>query len=169
MARATAANGQGVWRPDRASITRQQGPEPSNPHPPAMAGGWGLLPAYVVDTEQCGDERAPPSACRIRSMKLRAVQFPVRECKRKAALTTPGRTSTARWCGSGKQHRTVYVRNQHLKAPQERTTSSNLADMGWVAVRIPVSVGRTLLVVDVAAREAMEKACGRIHGEAAGA
>ena len=93
-------------------------------------------------------------------MKLRAVQSPVRECGRKAALTTPGRTSTARWCGSGKQHRTVYVRNQHLKAPQERTTSSNLADMGWVAVRIPVLAGRTLLAVDVAAREAMEKACG---------
>ena len=108
----------------------------------------------------CGDERAPPSACRSRSMKLRAVQSPVRECGRKAALTTPGRTSTARWCGSGKQHRTVYVRNQHLKAPQERTTSSNLADMGWVAVRIPVSVGRTLLAVDVAVREAREKACG---------
>lgn len=108
----------------------------------------------------CGDERAPPSACRSRVMKLGAVQSPVRECGREAAPTTPGRASTARWCGSGKQHRTVYVRNQHLKAPQERPTSSNLADMGWVAVRISASAGRTLLSVDVAEREAMVNACG---------
>jgi hypothetical protein len=47
-----------------------------------------------------------------------------------------------------------------LKAPQERPTSSNLADMGWVAVRIPALAGRTLLSVDVAGREAMENACG---------
>jgi len=27
------------------------------------------------------------------------------------------------------------VRNQRLKAPQEDSTSSNLADLGWVAAR----------------------------------
>jgi hypothetical protein len=52
-----------------------------------------------------------------------------------AALTTPGRPSTARWSGPGKQDGEVYVRNQRLKAPQEMSTSSNLADLGWVAVR----------------------------------
>ena len=49
MARATAANGPGVWRPDLASITRQPPDNSSAAQPPAMAGGWGLLPAYVID------------------------------------------------------------------------------------------------------------------------
>ena len=35
-----------------------------------------------------------------------------------AALTTPGRASTVRWSGSGKQDGKVYVRNQRLNAPQ---------------------------------------------------
>jgi hypothetical protein len=35
-----------------------------------------------------------------------------------AALTTPGRTGTARRSGSGKRDEKVYVRNQRLKAPQ---------------------------------------------------
>ena len=35
-----------------------------------------------------------------------------------AALTTTGRIGTARRSGSGKRDEKVYVRNQHLKAPQ---------------------------------------------------
>ena len=35
-----------------------------------------------------------------------------------AAPTTTGRTSTARWSGSGKQDRKAYVRNQCQKTPQ---------------------------------------------------
>jgi hypothetical protein len=50
--------------------------------------------------------------------------------------------------------------NQHLKASQERSTSSNLTDMGWVAARIGAFAPRTLRLVDVASREATMKACG---------
>jgi len=54
----------------------------------------------------------------------------------------------------------VYERNPCHKAPQERPTRSNLADMGGVAVRIPEIVGelvfRTMSTVD----EAMVKVCG---------
>ncbi len=52
-----------------------------------------------------------------------------------AALTKPGQASTARWSGSGKRDGKAYVRNQRLNASQENTTSSNLADLGWVATR----------------------------------
>ena len=51
-----------------------------------------------------------------------------------AAPTTPRPVGTARRPGLGKRSRTVYVRNQRPNAPQEKTTSSNLADGGWVAV-----------------------------------
>jgi hypothetical protein len=54
----------------------------------------------------------------------------------------------------------VYVRNQCLKAPQDEATSSNLADLGWVATRIHVSVWITPWLVDVADREATVKDCG---------
>jgi len=63
----------------------------------------------------------------------------------------------------------VYVRNQCLNAPQEQTTSSNLADLGWVAARIRASVRRTPGLVDVAGREATVKDCGvavaRLQGQ----
>ena len=63
-----------------------------------------------------------------------------------AALTTPERADTARWCGFGKQGRKAYVRNQRVK-PLNRPTSSNLADMGWVAARTGRAVAcRELLV-----------------------
>lgn len=54
--------------------------------------------------------------------------------------------------------------NQCLDAPQVNTTSSNLADVGWAAVRARstvLSVGwGTLRLVDVAGREVMVKSCG---------
>lgn len=46
-----------------------------------------------------------------------------------AALTKPGRASTARWCGSGERDRKEYVRNRCRKASQ-RFTGSNLVDVG---------------------------------------
>jgi hypothetical protein len=49
--------------------------------------------------------------------------------------------------------------NQRKNASQERTTSSNLTDLGWVAVRTRVC-GELLGLVDVAGREAMVNACG---------
>jgi len=54
--------------------------------------------------------------------------------------------------------------NQRQNAPQEQTTSSNLADMGWVAARThptAEAVGwETLRLVDVAGREATVKVYG---------
>ena len=52
------------------------------------------------------------------------------------------------------------MRNQRLNAPQEKTTSSNLADLGWAAARTSASAGRTPWLGDVADREATVKACG---------
>jgi hypothetical protein len=77
-----------------------------------------------------------------------------------AALTTTGRASTVRWSGSGKRDGKAYVRNQRLNAPQDETTSSNLADQGWAAARTSASVGGTLWLGDVADREATVNACG---------
>ena len=81
-----------------------------------------------------------------------------------AALTTPGRASTVRWCGSGKRDGKVYVRNQRLNASQAKTTSSNLTDLGWVATRTSTAVmtvaGGTFRSGDVADREATVNACG---------
>ena len=77
--------------------------------------------------------------------------------------------------GTGQYCQMVWVRqarrkgvtrvNQRLNAPQEQTTSSNLADVGWVATRTRTTMhllsGRgTLGLGDVAGREATLKACG---------
>ena len=53
----------------------------------------------------------------------------------------------------------MYVRNQRHNASQERTTSSNLTDRGWVAVRTRLG-GELLGRFDVAGREATVKGCG---------
>ena len=52
------------------------------------------------------------------------------------------------------------MRNQRQNASQERSTSSNLTDMGWVATRIGAVAPRTPRSVDVAGWEATGKACG---------
>jgi len=49
--------------------------------------------------------------------------------------------------------------NQHMNASQERTTSSNLTDLGWVAVRTGVN-GELFRPVDVAGREVTVNVCG---------
>ena len=51
--------------------------------------------------------------------------------------------------------------NPWCKTSQERTTSSNLTDMGWVAARShDCVVVNSLVGQDVAGREAAVKACG---------
>ena len=50
--------------------------------------------------------------------------------------------------------------NQCSKASQERTTSSNLTDLGWVATRTRIACGQLLRLVNVADREATLKVCG---------
>jgi hypothetical protein len=53
------------------------------------------------------------------------------------------------------------VRNQRLKAPQDDPTSSNLADLGWVATRTRDTLLRgTPWLGDVAGREAVVNVCG---------
>jgi len=52
------------------------------------------------------------------------------------------------------------VRNQRQNASQERTTSSNLMDMGWVATRIGALAPRTPRPIDIVGQEATVKACG---------
>ena len=52
------------------------------------------------------------------------------------------------------------MRNQRLNAPQDETTSSNLADLGWAAARTSASAEGTPWLGDVAGREATVKACG---------
>jgi hypothetical protein len=50
--------------------------------------------------------------------------------------------------------------NQHLNAPQEQTTSSNLTDQGWVVTRTRRGCRGTLELVDVAGSEAVVNVCG---------
>ena len=52
------------------------------------------------------------------------------------------------------------MRNQRLNAPQEQTTSSNLADMGWVAARTRMDSGELLGRLMSLTREATLKGCG---------
>ena len=53
------------------------------------------------------------------------------------------------------------MRNQRLKAPQEMSTSSNLADLGWVAARTRDTLLRgTSWLGDIAGREAVVNVCG---------
>ena len=50
--------------------------------------------------------------------------------------------------------------NQCVKASQVNSTSSNLTDLGWVAVRTRTLCGELLELVKVAGREATLKVCG---------
>jgi hypothetical protein len=54
----------------------------------------------------------------------------------------------------------VYVRNQRPNASQEKPTSSNLTDVGWVAVRTRDRHRELLGWFNVAGREATVKVCG---------
>jgi transposase len=109
---------------------------------PVAAGRYKLGAAYPVETDGHGWQAAP---------------------------TTTGRASTVRWPGSGKRDGKVYERNQRLNASQERTTGSNLTDMGRAAARIRASARRTPWLVNVVGREATVKACGvavaRLQGQ----
>jgi hypothetical protein len=51
--------------------------------------------------------------------------------------------------------------NQWVNASQERTTSSNLTDLGWVAARTSTPyVGGTPMSINVVGQEATVKDCG---------
>ena len=94
-------------------------------------------------------------------LKLRAAGPGGTPGRVEAALTTTGRASTVRWCGSGWQDGKAYVRNQWLNAPQEiqqlESDGSGLRRNAHPAV----CDGRgTSGSVDVAGREVMVGACG---------
>ena len=112
--------------------------------------------------EPCGGERPLPPARRSAPVEAEGSLTRGTPAKAEAALITTGRASTVRWCGSGKRDGKVYARNQRRKAPQAKTSSSNLTDRGWVATRTRLaSAGRgTLWPVNVAGREATVKDCG---------
>ena len=108
----------------------------------------------------CGDERAPPPSRRSGSVKLRAARSLGRGGERQAALTTPGRASTVRWSGSGKQDGKAYVRNQRLNAPQETHQLEPDGSGLGSSVHPHHGVRGTLRPVRLAGREAMVKSCG---------
>ena len=101
---------------------------------PSAVGGRHRAPRGAL--EPCGGGRPPPSARRSGPVEAEGSLSRGTPGKAEAALTTTGRASTVRWCGSGKRDGKVYARNQRRKAPQAKTTSSNLTDRGWVATRI---------------------------------
>src|SRR5687768_15691146 len=78
-----------------------------------------------------------------------------------AALTTTGRSRTARWAGSGKRDGKAYARNQRLK-PRKRVTSSKPGGSGLGKQRASESCARRTLeaVFSVSAWEATVKVCG---------
>jgi hypothetical protein len=78
-----------------------------------------------------GGERPSPSACRSRWIGAEGSLIRVLPGRAGAALTKPGRASTARWCGSGEQVGEEYARNRRLTS-FNRATGSNLVDMGRV-------------------------------------
>jgi len=133
--------------------------------------GWSRLPRTWFGSgtssatrrfEPCGDERTPPSV--RRSGPVEAEGSLIRE--------TPGRVASSPDNAGTHQHcQMVWVRqarqdgvttvNQRMNASQEWTTSSNLTDLGWAAVRTSTMlVGGTLWPVDVAGWEATPNACG---------
>ncbi len=111
--------------------------------------------------EPCGDERTPPSARR---------SGPV-EAEGSLIRGTPGRAaSSPDKAGTCENRQMVRVRqarrdgvttvNQRMNASQEHSTSSNLTDLGWVAVRTSMLGEGTLGPVSVAGREATPNVCG---------
>jgi len=55
--------------------------------------------------------------CRSRAVKLRAAVLQEMPERVGAALTKPGRASTARWCGFGERDEEEYARNQRRYVP----------------------------------------------------
>ena len=123
-------------------------------------GGRHRAPRGVL--EPCGGGRPPPSARRSGPVEAEGSLSRGTPGKAEAALTTTGRASTARWCGSGKRDGKVYARNQRRKVPQAKTTSSkpDRSGLGSNAHPTGTTGWRTPWLGDVAGREAMVKDCG---------
>ena len=96
----------------------------------------------LVGRVEVGDLRR--RAHRSGAVKLRAAWSGRCRVGWQAALTKPGRVSTARWCGPGERGGKAYVRNRR-KTLLNVVPAPNLADMGR---RRRVSVAGTLLVAD---------------------
>jgi hypothetical protein len=79
---------------------------------------------------------------------------------RQAAPTKPGRVSTARWCGSGKQDGEVYERNRWLKPPKVPSARTWRIWAGSGACSPCAMAGNSRVVVFQTIREATVKCCG---------
>ena len=88
-----------------------------------------FAPCGAVFRVEVRDLRRP--ACRSRRIGADGSLIRVLPGKVGAALTKPGRASTARWCGFGERVGKEYVRNRRLTS-FNRATGSNLVDMGRV-------------------------------------
>src|SRR6266567_2593997 len=85
-----------------------------------------------------------------------------------AALTKPGRASTARWSGSGKRDGEEYARNRCETAPL-CDTGSNLADLGRERRVLALHDGRgTPVAVGMSCQGGCEEGLRRTRSEAAG-
>jgi hypothetical protein len=108
------------------------------------------------------DTAAGPSQ---RAGEAEGSSIPGMRRRAEAALTTPGRASTARWPGSGKRDGKAYVRNQWLNAPQE-SHQLQPGGSGLDCSAHPIGMAKSVAgrgtpgPVDVAGREATVKACG---------
>jgi hypothetical protein len=109
----------------------------------------------------CGDERTPPVVRRSERPKLEAASPAEMGWEGGSSLDNDG---TPRHCQTGwvRQARRKGVRKEPAsERPSRRSTSSNLADVGWAAARTHDLVAwGTPEPVDVAGREASGKACG---------
>jgi hypothetical protein len=76
-----------------------------------------------------------------------------------AALTKPGRASTARWFGSGKRDGEEYARNRRRYVPQ-CFTGSNLADVGRARCVPTLEVGNFADGLTLLPVKATRKVCG---------
>src|ERR1019366_542133 len=147
----TGGPSDGRRRPGRVSPAAQEadddrgGRSPGGQHrqPGVRAGQLGARPGVVRRRraprgalEPCGGERTPLLACRSRPV----------EAGGSLTLGTQGKVaSSPDKAGTGQHRQMVWVRrarqegvttvNQRIKASQEQTTSSNLMDEGWDALR----------------------------------
>ena len=85
-----------------------------------------------------------------------------------AALTKPGRVSTARWCGPGKRDGEEYARNRR-RYVLDFDTGSNLVDMGRArCVPLSTVAEGTLERFQFARSGGHGEGLRRTHGEAVG-
>jgi hypothetical protein len=132
----TVAGKQFGIRPVRTYVDATGGPNlrvPNAGFAELVVAHWPGGPLHVLITE-CAvsvdgvEVRPRPWFCRSRTAKLRAAWSGRRLVGVEAALTKPGRVSTARWCGPGERGGKAY--EEPAFTPLKDTPALNLADSG---------------------------------------